>query len=215
MAMNAMAEYLTVGAGRRRAIIDDQKHPPVIPVTYYREALDAIARCLASGGADVSPLDSAIRDLRRAAPNKQEASRREAGREAISAFRAWLPDSGLDLRGLRRAPQTHPRRMIVGGVAISVRPELLIEDDDGHTVGCVKIYLKKEALSEERAKYTGTMLHQYVQDTLGAGPRADWRRCYVLDVVAGRSSNASKTYTRRRQEIAAACAEIAASWPTL
>lgn len=214
--LNALAEYLTAAAGRRRTIVTEQKRPKGFQVVYYREAEDAIAQCLAAGGTDQRPLDSVLRRLRGGGGrNAWEQSRRDAGVEAVEAFRRWLDDPSADLGRVRSAPPA-PRLLNVGSVSVSVRPELLVLDDDDNVVGGVKLYLSKnEALTEERARYSGTILHQYVQGPLGADARADWRRCYVLDVFKGRRWNASRTYTRRRQDVAAACAEIEVLWPRL
>jgi hypothetical protein len=214
VALNALADYLTAAAGRRRSIVADQKRPRAFRVAYYSEAEAAIVSTLASDRREGRYLDEAARRLRSLdAPRKWDRERRDTGLAAIEAFRTVMTAGTLArVDSLRRAAN-RPRLLTVSGLQVSVRPELVLEPDDQPPTGALKIYLSKgEALSEERARYAATVLHQYVSDVLGGNGRAEPDLCYVLDVFAGKLFSAPRRFQRRRQDIAAACAEFLAVW---
>jgi hypothetical protein len=207
--MNALAEYLTAPASRRRTIVAEQKSPKTFRVVYYAEAEDAITGTIA-GGEGLDPGRSKVLAL---PTSKQwDVSRRDAQLEAIEAAREFLQQGeAASLRGLsfvRR--RTHP--LLVRTVAVSVRPELLVESSPGIVVGALKLYFSKTSpLVDDRARYAGAILQMAVE-TLRASQAVDYRQCFVLDVFARRLHQAPRTYRRRRQDIDAACAEIAALW---
>jgi hypothetical protein len=134
--------------------------------------------------------------------------------EALKAFTVWLRDPRLDLSRLRSAPK--PSKMMkVGAVDISVRPDALVVDKAGDAVGCLKLYLGKGPLDKERAAYAAAILHQYAEDTLGAGKRADSGSCFVLDVFNRKIYAAPKSFKKRRADVVDACVDIALLWPTV
>jgi hypothetical protein len=214
ISLNALAEYLTATAGRRRGIIADQKRPKTFIVAYYSDAENGIVEALADG-LDLSALDRAAGRIQALPASKErEAARRQSQLEAISACRAFLLGSSAKaLPPLTRASQ-RPRPLVMNGVVISVRPELLVVDDAGQVVGGLKLYLSKnDVLTEERGRYAGAVLHYSLDQLRGPEGRVDYRRCLVLDVFSRAIHPAPRTYLRRRQDIDAACAEISALWP--
>lgn len=213
--LNALADYLTASAGRRRSIVTDQKSPKTFRVAYYADAEDAVIGAL-SGGGTGDALDHLARGRAKVmathATKEWEQARRDTQLEAIEAARAFLEsDVASPLLGLT----THRRRtaaLLVSGVHVSVRPELFIADTTNATTGAIKLYFSKSgALPDERARYAGAILHRFVE-SLSPDASADYRSCFVVDVFARRLHAAPRTYRRRRQDIDAACSEIAATW---
>jgi hypothetical protein len=213
MGIHALAEYIVSSPAAGRSIVAEQKKPKDFKVIYYGRPENAIARCLASGGKDQTALDATVRELRAQTPTKKYGlQRRDTGLEAIGAFRELLKSLDVDLTGVR-LPRQRFEPMKTAGVEISVRPELLVVDADDKLVGAIKLYFSKaDPLTDERARYTATILHQFVGDALGAGSASDWRRCYVIDVFGRKVWTASRTFTRLRKEVAAACANIKDVW---
>lgn len=213
LSLNALAEYLTASAGRRRTIVSEQKRPKTFQVAYYGEAGSAITSSLVSR-ADEGALDRAL-DRIRTMPVKKtwDIARRETLTEAIEAFRAMLVD-GL----FPRLPQMRPspkrtQALSVNGVSVSVRPELLAQSENGPATGGVKLYFSKATpLADDRARYASALLHMYFESLAGGADVADSRHCFVLDVLGRRLHGAPRTFRRRREDIGAACAEIAALW---
>jgi hypothetical protein len=213
VSLNPLAEYMTAGPGRRRTILTEQKWPEGFQTAYYREAEHAIARCLASGGKDRKPIAAALRELEKPGETGHEVVRRETGRAALKAFEAWLGKAS-NLETLRAAPE-QPEHLHIGPVDISVRPELHVVAPDGAVVGALKLYLKRKPLKNDRARYAAAIVHEYVERILKAGKRTEWKRCMVLDVLAGKLYDATEKHSSRRRQLAAACGEIGAVWPSL
>jgi len=210
--LNALAEYLTVPAGRRRSIVSEQKNPKAFRVAYYAEAEDAIIGALAGVSAD-DHLDRGRAKIQ-ALPTVKEwdVARRDTQLEAIEAARAFIQTpQAAALRELKMVRQRTPP-LLIGGVSVSVRPELIVQSSEGVAVGAVKLYLSKtSALTEERARYAGAIL-QVLVEKLNPDSGVIHSKCLVLDVFARRLYLAPRTHHRRRQDISAACAEIAAIW---
>jgi hypothetical protein len=114
------------------------------------------------------------------------------------------------VRSLPRQQQA----FVLGGVSVSVRPELLVQSTTSGTAsGGVKFYFSKTTpLIEERAGYVGTLLHMYVESLMGVASAIDHRECFVLDVFGRHLHAAPAAFRRRRRDVSAACAEIASIW---
>lgn len=210
--MNALAEYLTASAGRRRGIIAEQKSPKTFRVAYYADAEDAITGAI-SAQLSPAPLDAGRTKILSAPVTKPwDMARRDTQLEAIEAARAFLQSpSAAVLRDLTFA-RRRTSALLIGGVAVSVRPELLVEEEPHVVVGAVKLFFSKTApLSDERSRYAGTILQMAVEGLRGAHS-VDHRRCLVFDVFAQRLHQAPRASRRRRQDVEAACAEIEAVW---
>jgi hypothetical protein len=143
------------------------------------------------------------------ATKEWEQARRDTQLEAIEAARAFLES---DVASPLLSLTTRRRRtvaLLVSGVHVSVRPELFIADTTNATAGAIKLYFSKSgALPDERARYAGAILHRFVE-SLSPDASADYGSCFVVDVFARRLHLAPRTYRRRRQDIDAACSEIA------
>jgi hypothetical protein len=185
-------------------------------VTYYDEVEEAITKYLASQREDANALDEVVAVLTPESHLKEwEQTRRATCMDAIETFRSFSGDLPLGNVVAKKAPE-NPRRLHLNGVSISVRPELhLVLPGEGKPkIGAIKLYFSKnEALSEDRARYAATVLHQHVETQYPNAGLADYRMCLVLDVFAKKYYAAPRTYKRKRQDIEAACGEIARAWP--
>lgn len=131
----------------------------------------------------------------------------------MTAFAAQL--DRLDLSAYSFAPGRKEAHVPLGGVTVSVRPELLITGD---APGAFKIYLGKSSpLTENEGArvgsgtYAATVLHMWAEAEFGA----KHGQCIVLDVFAGEFFTAPARTLRRRQEVLANCREIAIMWTSL
>jgi hypothetical protein len=216
IALNGLAKYLTVTASQRRTIIREQKRPSDFQVTYYREAEEAVAQQLVAEAPNPSIARAVFQEATQSATAKEwELTRRGTGAEAVEAFLELAPAVDF-LEAARRRGSKNPRRLEIGRVSISVRPEVVLEREskDGLLVGAVKLYFSKtNPLTEERAKYTGTILYRYAQERLSQDKKVDYRLCHVIDVFARKIYRAPRTYKQRLKDVEAACEEIARVWP--
>jgi hypothetical protein len=214
VSVNALAEYLTAGARRRRTIVVDQKRPKAFQIAYYTVPEAAIAASWAAG-LDEGLLDGALERLRTLPSAKPwNLARKEAGLEAVASFREMLRNDAVPrLRNVLSLPR-QSQAFSISGVSISVRPEILVQSpSSGSVAGGVKFYFSKTTpLASDRAEYVGTVLHMYVESLTDAATVADHRQCFVLDVFGRRLHSAPVSVRRRRRDVMAACAEIASMW---
>lgn len=211
ISLNALAEYMTSPPGRRRAIVLDQKRPKAFQVAYYSDAERAIAASW-SNSLDESRLDRVVDALRRKPVGKAwDQARQESTIQAIHSFREMVRQGAVPQLPGVRAVGGHAKPLVIGGLSVSIRPELLSTSDS--TGGGVKFYLSKSTpLTAERGAYAGALLHMYFTSTSGPAETIDPKSCYVVDVFAQSSFSAPKSFRRHRRDIDAACSEIAAIW---
>lgn len=138
--------------------------------------------------------------------------------EAIDSF-IDLADS-IDTDGLTLAVGANDQASLsIAAVEISVRPEVTVTavGRNGQTVaGAIKLYFSKNnPLDENSGVYVATTVHQFADGYLTETADADYRRCQVIDVFGGEIYTAPRSFVRRRNDIEAACEEIARAWPVL
>jgi hypothetical protein len=210
ISMLPLTEFLTAGQSRQKTIVHAQRHPRKVRTAIYRLVELAIARSLVSGSDE--PLLE-VRQALRAGTGDWFDTRREVSNEALQAFQRWRDGDHRDLGRLIAAP--NPRApWKVSEVIVSVRPQLLVVAPDGAPIGALKLsFGKQKALGKDRARYAGTLLHQYVEESLGASCRAEARRCFVLDVLHGQLWQAPASQVRLRRDITAGCEVFALRWP--
>ena len=212
--VNSLSEYLVANAVRRRRILEEQKRPRDFQVSYYKEASEAIVECIASD-MDLERLTEARNALSSSPPgNEWEASRRAAGIEAVEAFRHAVKQLDLSAYQIFRGQRT-PRRLNLAGVSVSVRPEILLKQNRDGSVeaGGLKLFLSKnKRLAEDRARYIGTILYQYLRAQAKERAAVKYKHCYVIDVFGAQVFTAPRTYKRRAREVEASCEEISMLW---
>ena len=217
ISLNKLGEYLVATPRRRRRIIIEQKRPPEFHTAQYTEAQDAIASFLANGGNDDDTIRQALRRLAASTPRTDwDAQRIQLCVEALEAFMDFQDFPFLD--GMAISPgASDPAKLQVAGVAVSVRPEVLLRRNGrsgSPELGAVKLYIGKTIpLDPQSGAYVATTLHQYVDEVLKPQRAAVRPNCVVLDVFAGEIYDAPRTFQRRREDIEAACQEIARAWP--
>jgi hypothetical protein len=218
ISVNKLGEYMTATPSRRRLIIRDQRRPKGFLVPRYNEAQAAIVSYLTSQERDVAPLLAEIERLHSlAAESSWEAQRNISCAEALEAF--------LDLvdnlpSGVKLAPGPgRPPLLTYGEVLVSVRPELLAEGTNRQgesTIGAWKLYFSKTTpLSPEGGRFVATAVADFAERFLALTATADYRLCLAIDVFAGKIYTAPRARTRRRNDLAAACDEIARAWSTV
>lgn len=217
ISVSKLGEYLTATPRRRRSIVADQKRPKDFVVIWYMEARKALVDCLLADldpdilEAAVSALDDPLGSAR---PDSNDAARAQVSIDALDAFATKLLDS-LDLAGLTiERGETYAERLAIAGVTVSVSPDFVVRSSKG--VGALVLYFNKtNPLDENSGAYVASLLHQFVEERLGHVGVPDPGACRVIDVLNGKVYTAPKSYKRRRQDIEAACQEIAAVWAGL
>lgn len=209
ISITKLAEYLVATAGRRHSILVDQKFPAAFKAAKWTEAYPATADVLAHGG-DAKLAARYINDWGSRAPATElEAQQLALWRDAMLTFQSYAGDLELDYP---YAPGLAAAYVSLGGVELSIRPDLLIT---GHEPGAVKLYFGKSSPLTKNAggrigsgTYAAALLHLWAERELGAS--AD--RCFVLDVLSGELFTAPGKFSQRRKDALAACREIAVMW---
>ncbi|HYI10026.1 MAG TPA: hypothetical protein VEK57_13280 [Thermoanaerobaculia bacterium] len=135
--------------------------------------------------------------------------------EALELFISFVDEIDLSRFSVLRPAQALPR-MRVSGTDVSVKPCVLLRDPAGtETVGAVHVYVSKLfPFGDEAAAYATAVVHQYTEAILTDRKVAP-ADSYVIDVFARRVHVAPRAYKRRRNDIAAACEEIAQRWAAI
>jgi hypothetical protein len=217
MSINALSQYMTAPAARREAILREQKYPSDYRVIWYEHATRAIVRFLLDPEKDVNVLTEAAQRIR----TRPEADRKEQRKladnaNALIAFAACYNQIPFDGLRVQRGPQEG--NLVLEGVTISVRPEAqLVGDYRGvHSLGAVKLYLSKNnRLGTDGFATTGALLQFFMQARLPTGSTCLARHCNVVDVFGRKCVAAPRAAARRRNEVEAACREIAHRWPNI
>ena len=222
ISVNKLGEYLVAKAGRRSTIISDQKNPRDFIVARYSAAADAIARSIAAG-CDPLVIREAMEKLYDSSPKTGwQQQNVELSVEALDRFLIFIDD--IDLGGFEavRPLEGSPSDLLVEGVIVSVKPDLYLREKTTKQLrGVVKLSILKGSVPKdgnepdgEAAKYVGTVVHQYANDVLSPKEKILPTSCLILDVFAQQVYDAPKSFKRRRNEVAAACREIARGWPS-
>jgi hypothetical protein len=215
ISLNKLGEYLTATPARRRAIVQQQKNPTTFRVARYREAYAAIVDC-SLAGFDTTLLEKAMDNLSRAGGSESELQRAQNCREAISHFASMAAELPFDDVSLGKPAGNLPT-LALGGVDISVRPELLSSGTVGRPTrpcsGAIKLYFSKTyPLTIEAAQYVGAVTMKFMTDSLSPVSPVDYRMVWVVDVFAEQVFQAPKNTARKIDDAVAACEEIVGRW---
>ena len=223
ISVNKLGEYLAENkAARRLAILQDQKKELRCRVVQYDQARRAIVASLTGPEAAAGALARRLEALKGWAPagGDTEFDLREHRLccEAIAAFLEVMPTLGLDGLVASRGGNDAPK-LSKSGVAISVRPELVVRGVAARgrpVVGAVKLHFPKSTpLCRGAGEYVGVILHEFGQLHLAGPETCDPRLCRVVDVSTKQMYVAPTSYQRRRSDVEAACREIATLWGSI
>ncbi|MFP2926689.1 hypothetical protein ACLESO_16070 [Pyxidicoccus sp. 3LG] len=214
VSVNKLGQYLTGTPALRKRIIHGQKHPVDPQYLRYPAAAQAIVEFLCEGRDEVI-----LRYHQRRLLNAQPESDFDAHRLALCAEalqRCLVAADGLATQAVASPVNEELPPLEVSGVAISVRPEVLLRSVDAQgqmRSGLLKLYFSKHTPLDERSgQYIATVLHRYAEQRLEQRGPVDPRLVGVFDVFAGNLFFAPRAQQRRMNDVHLACEEIAARW---
>lgn len=217
MALNALAQYMAAPPARREAILRDQKYPADFRVLWYDYANRAILSYLLDSDRDGGILTTAEQRIRALpADDRNESQKLRDNADAVAAFAACR--SSITFDNLKARRRSQEGNIVIEGVTISVRPEVVLE---GHyrgseCIGGIKLYLSKNTrLGDSGLAMAGAVLHLFLERNAPPDSGCATRHCTVIDVFGRACSCAPRAVVRRRNDIEAACREIAQRWPTI
>jgi hypothetical protein len=200
---------------RRRTIVREQKKPRDFIIARYADVYSTIQQFLLEGGADTSILESAIERLYSISPATEwQEQDNILSAEALESF-LDISDS-IDLGGWSASlGENDAPQMLVGGVSVSVRPEVLLSRSapEVEVSGAIKLYISKNSpFTDQAGQYVATTVHQYLTDCLKPAGAPEPKSCLVVDIFGQNTFEAPRSFKRRRNDIEAACEEISRAW---
>jgi hypothetical protein len=215
VSINKLGQYLTARPALRKRIIHAQKHPCDPKYLRYPEAAQAIVEFLCGGRDEVILRYHQHRMLNAEPVSDFDAHRLALCAEALQHFLQASDELALTHAVASPTDEELPP-LALAGVAINVRPEILLRSVDRHGVmrsGLLKLYFSKHTpLDEASGQYIATVLQLFAEQNLKQRGEVDHRLVRVFDVFAGKVFVAPKAQQRRLGDVHLACEEIAARW---
>lgn len=209
ISINKLAEYMVATPGRRRTIVKNQKKPADFIVAYYNEAEEIISKFIANEITE-KQLWKEIAELeRRPVSTDWDETRQSVCIAALDEFENLITDVELPQYDKVRGDRSQ-ERLIISGIQISVRPEILLFRD-GNVVGAIKmVFNKTRTRGKDEIEYIGTVLLEYMREIYDKN--INNTDCYVIDIFAGKMDVAPKAFKKRMKDIEASCEEIRDTW---
>ncbi len=214
MAINPLTEYATASASRRNAIIKDSRTVPTYIVKRYNLASEIITQYLTEGVDDLSLLRIKMVELKNSKYAKP--FDKEMAMYSLEALRAFYHHATMCMEifksfRLEAAISFSYHKLNIEGVEVSIRPELLIKNDNNEIIGFIKLYFSKsKELEGERAELITCLGRNYFNESHSLN--LSEKNCFVLDVFNGEITSAPRAFKRRMSDIIASCREIADRW---
>lgn len=161
VSVNKLGEYMVAKPARRLSIIRNQKRPADFIVAYYSQAEDAIAESIIQNH-PLGFIESQIQALeKKPVSSDWDATRKSICVEALDYFSSFAKDATFGAYRCTRGATDQPKTAI-GGLTVSVRPEVLLLNEQNEVVGAVKLIFSKGRTAEvEEVEYIGAVLNHY------------------------------------------------------
>ncbi|MGE3557287.1 MAG: hypothetical protein AB7M93_30715 [Candidatus Obscuribacterales bacterium] len=209
--VNKLGEYVAKQSSpaRRREIIKTQKIPPTYNVVTYTPATREIVTSILTGFDEEHLIESIGDFFQKAEEADSEFDKRQAKccHDALRAFKKILPNLEAEDCTILPGPQTWS--IEIGGVTVSIRPELLLEVDKGKS-GFIKLYLSKSYRLDDHS--AGVIAAVIAEKAISAGMNISRRHIQIIDVFGQRIYKCPAHTKRLFREAEAACEEIAFNW---
>ena len=216
VSLNKLGEYLVSQAARRRSIVKQAQEPPAAIVPRYQKAFPVLDRFFQTG--DINHIHAAIERLRNKAPRtdwEQDDNLNTAlALEAFLADAEYLREKGCSIS---RADPQETAKLLIAGVDVSVRPDFYVrfQRRSQDFIGAIKFHWIKDdghQLTKEGGSYVATTVHQFLDTYHSKSAKPSLEHCISVDVFRHSICAAPKAHYRLRQNIHAACEEIAFRW---
>lgn len=217
ISLNKLGEYLVASPRRRRSIINEQKHPKDYIVSRYQLAENAIISCLILKKNCLYNIDKLMKEIEcKPDASKWHKENSVLCSQAFLSFLNFFQDIPVFEYTLTQG-DPNPKKMNLGGVEVSVRPDILLLDPVNEMViGGIKLYITKTYPLDDRSGiFVSTVLYRYLAQDELYGSAINNKYCFVVDVFAQKPYQAPKSWKKNMYDIEAACAEMAAVWPTV
>jgi hypothetical protein len=221
--VNDLALYMVSSDTARLGIIRRAKYPQAPPIIRYRDARGPICTYLADMNRNVNPLVAAEEMLRQRSEDPAESTLRQDDArlsiEVLHAIRRMANQLGafqFVAAPIRQA------LLHLAGVAVSVRPDLLVNGSSRgqEQIGAAVLRMTQDdadtdparARRREMGLYVATLARLHVDQNITSNRTIANRLCMSIDVQHGELFQAPDSNTRRMNDVTSACQFIAAMW---
>jgi hypothetical protein len=216
ISVNPLCEYVvSATASKRNSIIKQSKTPISFITKWYNKAEDILSFYLANVRDSPKILSMEANRLQTDLyTDEMERKYAHASADAINSFlkKEKSARTILSAYALETAVNENKHKFILKGVQISLRPELILRDNQGkEQLGFVKFYFSKnDLLTQERGEAMACLIKYYFEQEFAYAFKPE--NCLVIDVFAGEFISAPKSHKRIIANIEASCLEIADRW---
>lgn len=212
--LNKIGEYYSQGnPARRRTIVKDQINSNKAAAPAYHKAFPVIHPCGAGGLFDSNLLSEKIEALERVRSGTDWVKSDRAN--TILALKHWQETAGrLSIpKTLTLSKGEHaPAKLQVGGVSISVRPDLIISGimRGQKVLGAVKFHFSKNPshrLTRDGGHCVAVLTQQFLEKHVVNNEIVKPNLCFSVDVFGEQVVTAPKNQRNLFKSIEAACEE--------
>jgi hypothetical protein len=210
---NQLGEFAFASPSEKSRILHDQKFGNNSAAPYYHSALSALLRSFEGGQYDLRNIAASRQAIEALTPEtRQGLARRDNNAEMLKRF--------AEIEPLARPPGgahqvVHQNAsMLIGGVTVSVRPEIITQCPDG--LFCfTKLRFSKSKVSEDSSEVILLILMKYGQQLSHDSYQLDPERTRLVDCFSKTIFLGHKIPRFRESQLAAAVAEIEKMWPRI
>ena len=129
ISLNKLGEYLDATPARRRQIVKEQKEPQPYVAARYKDAREAIVEYIESGMNDEEKLLDVINKLKSDISGSEfYIQDKQASAQAIEDFLDTSEQIDIDGLSAHAFEKKENSIMLVSGVNISIRPDIILKD---------------------------------------------------------------------------------------
>lgn len=210
ISLNKLGEYMTATPARRRRIVEDQIAPKDFIAARYADARNSISNFI-SGNISEENLIQIAEDLRNKSYDSNfTAQDKNLSADAIDDFLEVSDQLPIGYK-FEKVSANNKSALEISGVAVSIRPDVYLKNDNDELVGAIKLHFpKSNPLNTASGEYVATALRAFIQEN--TSNIIDPKLCIVIDIPTASVISAPKAGKKRMNDLEAACEEIDARW---
>lgn len=215
---NLLGEFAFASEARRRTILRGHKFPRAkatkVIVSHYSPANYAILRSLDGRKFDSARLEAEKQALKPKKPDDpRSVNRCRDNRSAIESFLAIRDQLSLpDGEHFKTRKNSH---LVIDGVVVSARPEIITEDHQAGRVAFTKFRFSKSKASVDESEIILLALLKFGEGHSWPGLHFDLKASQLIDCFAKAAIRGHQLPRIREKQLAAALAEIRRLWPSI
>ncbi len=210
----ALATFVYSSENARKRILRAQKFAQGFRMSYYKSAEALILRSLSGNRFDRSVLADGLKNIQPKKESKQHKARVKNNRAAISMFEEIADLAAPELGEI--TTNLNNSTIIIDGVAISVRPEIVSKNKSLGTFSYTKLHFSKEnKISADAAEIVLLLMLRLGQMQPESGLSFDLQKSKLIDCFTKNIVFGHNLERYRERQLAQSLKEIRAMWPLI